>query len=57
MSFGITCDSVVLHLKLLLDLIAQLRPAGCRLILARFDFGIQAPQPLAQEVWMQRSNE
>jgi EAL domain-containing protein (putative c-di-GMP-specific phosphodiesterase class I) len=36
-SFEITCDSAVLHVNALLGLMAQLRPAGCGFILARFD--------------------
>jgi EAL domain-containing protein (putative c-di-GMP-specific phosphodiesterase class I) len=39
LSFEITCDSAVLHVEPLLDLMAQLRPAGCGFILARFDGG------------------
>jgi EAL domain-containing protein (putative c-di-GMP-specific phosphodiesterase class I) len=39
LSFELTCDSAVLHVDPLLGLMAQLRPAGCDFILARFDGG------------------
>jgi len=39
LSFEITCDSAGLHVESLLGLMAQLRPAGCAFILARFDGG------------------
>lgn len=37
LSFEITCDSADLHVSALLGLMAQLRPAGCDFVLARFD--------------------
>jgi EAL domain-containing protein (putative c-di-GMP-specific phosphodiesterase class I) len=39
LSFEITCDSAVPNVDALLELMAQLRPAGCTFILARFDGG------------------
>lgn len=42
LSFEVTCDSAVLHVESLLGLMAQLRPAGCAFILARFDGGERA---------------
>ena len=37
LSFEVTCDSAVLQPESLLDMMAQLRPAGCSFVLARFD--------------------
>ncbi len=42
MLFEVTCDCAVLQVKTLLGLMAQLRPAGCAFILARFDGGPEA---------------
>jgi EAL domain-containing protein (putative c-di-GMP-specific phosphodiesterase class I) len=41
-SFEVTCDSAGQNVESLLDLMAQLRPAGCGFILARFDGGKEA---------------
>jgi len=39
LSFEVTCDSALVHIDALLALMAQLRPAGCGFVLARFDGG------------------
>ena len=39
MAFEITCEGVREHVDALLSLMAQLRPAGCAFVLARFDGG------------------
>jgi ammonium transporter, Amt family len=42
LSFELTCDSVAPQVEALLGLMAQLRPAGCGFVLARFDGGKEA---------------
>ena len=42
LSFEVTCDSAAPRVKPLIDLMAQLRPAGCGFTLARFDGGERA---------------
>jgi EAL domain-containing protein (putative c-di-GMP-specific phosphodiesterase class I) len=47
-SFEITCDSALDQVKPLRALMAQLRPEGCRFILARFDGGARSFELLRQ---------
>jgi EAL domain-containing protein (putative c-di-GMP-specific phosphodiesterase class I) len=48
LSFEVTCDSAVEQMKHLQSLMTQLRPHGCRLVLARFDGGDNAFKLLPQ---------